>query len=290
MFIRVRHQIRYVYDRPVFIEPKTIRLTPKQDSAQRLLAHALSITPTPAGQTDTIEQDGTVARIAWFSEEHATLTIEVDSIVQTLRENPYDGIVIHQPATTLPVEYPPVMREALGLAEPSTVDPSVRAWSDERAAAAGRGTLKFLLELTDWIHQNCRMNARTDGEPFTPEQTLAERCGACRDVAMLFVAACRAQGIAARFVSGYSLHHPPETTEHELHAWAEVYLPGLGWRGYDPSLGLATADGYIVLATAPDHWLAAPTTGTYRGTGVGSSLSYEIEISSAETAEALAAL
>jgi transglutaminase-like putative cysteine protease len=95
---------------------------------------------------------------------------------------------------------------------------------------------------------------------------------------MLYVAACRSLGLAARFVSGYSMHHPPEVTEHELHAWAEVYLPGAGWRGYDPSLGLAVADGHLVLAAAPDHRLAAAVNGRYRGTGVGSQLEYRVVV------------
>ena len=92
------------------------------------------------------------------------------------------------------------------------------------------------------------------------------------------MAACRSQGLAARFVSGYSCHHPPEVSEHELHAWAEVYLPGGGWRGYDPSLGLAVADGHVVLAAAADPAFAAPLSGTYRGTGASSRLSYTVNL------------
>jgi transglutaminase-like putative cysteine protease len=111
-----------------------------------------------------------------------------------------------------------------------------------------------------------------------PGETLAGRSGACRDTAMLYVEACRSQGLAARFVSGYSMHHPPEVTEQELHAWAEVYLPGAGWRAYDPSLGLAVADGHVALAAAPDHRLAAPVSGSYRGTGVGSAMDYRVAL------------
>jgi transglutaminase-like putative cysteine protease len=100
---------------------------------------------------------------------------------------------------------------------------------------------------------------------------------------MLFVEACRSLGLACRFVSGYSMHHPPEVSEHELHAWAEVYLPGAGWRGYDPSLGLAVADGHVVLAATPDHRLAAPVTGRFRGTGATSQMGYDLTVRAADT-------
>ena len=152
------------------------------------------------------------------------------------------------------------------------------AWAAELAAAVDQNTTAFLMQLADRIHHDFQHVGRFEGEPMAPEETLAGRSGACRDTAMLFVAACRSQGLAARFVSGYSIHHPPEVTEHELHAWAEVYLPGAGWRGYDPSLGLAVADGHMVLATAPDHRLAAPVTGTYRGTGVTSTMTYALSV------------
>lgn len=291
MFIGVRHQIEYAYERPVFIEPKTIRLTPKHDATQHLLSHELSIAPDPSGRSWSMEQDGTTACIAWFGEQRDRLTISVDSTVRTLRENPFDGIITHEPTVRLPAEYPLPLRAALdpmlALEGEAEADDRVRAWAAERAAAADHQTLGFLGEVTAWIHGNCQIVSRERGEPFTPSRTLRERRGACRDVAMLFVAACRTQGIAARFVSGYSLHGPPELTRHELHAWAEAYLPGLGWRGYDPSLGLATADGHIVLATAPDYQLAAPTAGTYRGTGVGSTMRYSIEIESGEELAAL---
>jgi transglutaminase-like putative cysteine protease len=152
----------------------------------------------------------------------------------------------------------------------------VAAWATEQAAAVNQDTAAFLIALADTIHHGFHHVGRPEGDPLEPEQTLAGRTGACRDTAMLYVAACRSLGLAARFVSGYSMHHPPEVSEHELHAWAEVYVPGGGWRAYDPSLGLAVADGHVVLATAPDHRLAAPVSGSYRGTGVASRLEYRV--------------
>jgi transglutaminase-like putative cysteine protease len=96
--------------------------------------------------------------------------------------------------------------------------------------------------------------------------------------------ACRFQGIPARFVSGYQAD-APEEARHDLHAWAEVYLPGAGWRGYDPTRGLSVVDRHVALAAGPSHEQARPTEGTYRGTGATSRLEARISIETRETTQ-----
>ena len=300
MLLSIRHHLRYVYGRPVFLEPMTLRLTPKQDCSQQLLGHSLRLEAEPAGSSAIQEADGSGALVCWFSEERDQLEIAMEAKVRTLRPNPFDWIITFAPAQRLPARYPAAEAAALAayldppmgapLRAPMVFGPgpgagdcegeegSVAAWAAEQAAAVEHNTTAFLMQLADRIHHDFQHVGRFEGEQMAPEETLAGRSGACRDTAMLFVAACRSQGLAARFVSGYSIHHPPEVTEHELHAWAEVYLPGAGWRGYDPSLGLAVADGHLVLATAPDHRLAAPVMGTYRGTGVTSTMTYALTV------------
>jgi transglutaminase-like putative cysteine protease len=288
MLLSIRHHLHYVYGRPVFLEPMTLRLTPKQDCSQQLLGHSLRLEAEPAGCTAIQAADGSGALVCWFSEERDQLEITMEARVRTLRTNPFDWIITFAASQRLPARYPAAEAAALApyLAPPMGFGPgagdggegSVAAWAAELAAAVDHNTTAFLMQLADRIHHDFQHVGRFEGEPMAPEETLAGRSGACRDTAMLFVAACRSQGLAARFVSGYSIHHPPEVTEHELHAWAEVYLSGAGWRGYDPSLGLAVADGHLVLATAPDHRLAAPVTGTYRGTGVTSTMTYALSV------------
>jgi len=292
MLLSIRHHLHYVYGRPVFLEPMTLRLTPKQDCSQQLLGHSLRLEAEPAGCTAIQAADGSGALVCWFSEERDQLEITMEARVRTLRTNPFDWIITFAPAQRLPARYPVAEAAALAayLDPPMGFGPGPRAgdwdgeagsvatWAAEQAAAVEHNTTAFLMQLADRIHHDFQHVGRFEGEPMAPEETLAGRSGACRDTAMLFVAACRSQGLAARFVSGYSIHHPPEVTEHELHAWAEVYLSGAGWRGYDPSLGLAVADGHLVLATAPDHRLAAPVTGTYRGTGVTSTMTYALSV------------
>ena len=293
MLLSIRHHLRYAYDRPVFLEPMTLRLTPKQDCSQQLLVHSLRLDAAPAGSSAIQAADGSGALVCWFLEERDQLEITMEARVRTLRPNPFDWIITFAAAQRLPARYPAAEAAALAayLDRPLGIGPgagdwpgagSVAAWAAGLAVAVEHNTAAFLIELADRIHHGFQHVGRFEGEPMAPEQTLAGRSGACRDTAMLFVAACRSQGLAARFVSGYSIHHPPEVTEHELHAWAEVYLSGAGWRGYDPSLGLAVADGHLVLATAPDHRLAAAVTGTYRGTGVTSTMTYALSVRALE--------
>ena len=107
---------------------------------------------------------------------------------------------------------------------------------------------------------------RPTGAPQTPAETLARGRGACRDQTVLFVALCRAAGLAARFVSGYQDRSAMETDRRYLHAWPEVYLPGAGWYGYDPTRGTAVSNGHVALAAARDPAGTLPVEGSYFGT------------------------
>jgi transglutaminase-like putative cysteine protease len=284
MFFHVVHRLTYTYSEPVFLEPITLRLTPRQDASQRLLHHQLTLHPEPAGTSQVLEPDGTDAAISWFAHTHPVLTITMEALVEALRTNPFDWILTDPGVKTLPATYSATEARSLApsLASRPT-DPAVQAWAKELADAVDGDTAAFLMHLADHVHHTFHHEGRPDGAPFSPADTLRQRRGACRDTAMLFVEACRSLGLAARFVSGYSMHHPPEVTEHELHAWAEIYLPGAGWRGYDPSLGLAVGDGHVVLAATPDHLLAAPVTGSYRGTGISSQMDYALTVKAAES-------
>jgi transglutaminase-like putative cysteine protease len=283
MLFHIRHRLHYRYERPVFLEPMVLRLTPRQDASQRLLRRQLHLQEPPAGLSRVLEADGHAAEVVWFEHSRAALTIELELLVETLRTNPFDWIVTRSGARRLPVTYSEAERLSLGPCLGGEIAPVVRQWAAQLAAEVEGSSSAFLIHVADRIHHGFHHIGRLDGAPMTPEQTLSGRSGACRDTAMLYVAACRSQGLAARFVSGYSMHHPEEVTEHELHAWAEVYLSGGGWLPYDPSLGLAVADGHVALAAAPDHRLAAPVSGSYRGTGVGSTMEYAVSVRAAES-------
>ena len=281
MLFQIRHSLLYRYGRPVFLEPMTVRLSPRQNVSQRLLAHQLSVLAPASGACEVVEADGNDAWVLWFDAERDQLELVATMEVESLRTNPFDWILTGADQHHLPVRYGEAEQLSLAPCLATAHGPiaaPVATWAAELAQQVEGDTLAFLMLLADTIHRDFHHIGRLDGDPMTASETLQHRQGACRDTAILYVEACRSLGLAARFVSGYSMHHPPEVTEHELHAWAEVYLSGGGWRGYDPSLGLAVADGHLVLAAAPDHRLAAAVSGSYRGTGVDSRLDYAIDL------------
>jgi transglutaminase-like putative cysteine protease len=278
MIFRIEHKTVYRYSQPVFPEPMTVRLRPRSDCTQRLLRFQMRVDPEPAGQADCVDLEGNSTRCLWFNGQHRSLVIETEAEVQTLRQNPFDYILMHNGASTLPVEYPPSLADRL---QPYHLRPHIETEVDSYAKdlldEVKGSTLEFLSLLCDRMHADFERIHREKGEPHSPEQTLKTRRGACRDLAVLFNDACRSVGMAARFVGGYH-EGDPEKVEGELHAWSEIYLPGAGWRGYDPTHGLAVADRHVAVVAGIDPIEAAPVDGTFRGTGATSEIIYEIRI------------
>ena len=274
----IAHTTTYHFSRPVHLESHTIRLRPRCDASQRLDRFELLIEPRPAGLSEHLDLEGNCVAQAWFIGVGDSLAVMARSRVETLRPNPFDYVLGDPSADRLPMAYVDPLEPSLApyrlRDEP---DASVDRFAGSVADEAGGRPLTFLTALNRRIFQMCQVTIREEGAPLPPRVTLAERRGACRDLAVLFVDACRALGLGARFASGYH-QESPETEKRDLHAWAEVYLPGGGWRGYDPTHGLAVADRHVVLAAGAHPDQAAPIAGTFRGAGVSSRMHAEILI------------
>jgi transglutaminase-like putative cysteine protease len=141
---------------------------------------------------------------------------------------------------------------------------SVKQYAKSVAAGAHWNALQFLTALSRQIYQTFRQTVRLDGPAWPSEQTLSRMEGSCRDLAVLFCDVCRVMGIAARFVSGYECASADRPDSY-MHAWAEVYLPVIGWRGYDPARGLAVSNTHVAVAAGFDPDLASPVAGCYLG-------------------------
>jgi transglutaminase-like putative cysteine protease len=280
MKINVTHSTVYHYDLPVILEPHIFRLRPRENSAQRLLAFDIQITPSPAGTTECLDQDGTLALNAWFNAPTSELRVVSRFSVEMLRENPFDYVLTSQ-SLNLPLWYVEPLCAALApYRNDANVAESVKPYAKSIAFGVQWNTLSFLSALSQRIFQTCRQVTRPYGPPWPSSQTLSAQEGSCRDLAVLFCDACRVMGIAARFVSGYECASASSFLggqDSYMHAWAEVYLPGIGWRGYDPARGLAVSNQHIAVAAGFDHDLASPVAGWYSG-GSGSRMEASLSL------------
>ncbi len=277
MRFEIAHRTRYSFNREVTLEPHVFRFRPRNDGNQRLLDYKFAVEPEPSLLSDCLDLEGNSETRAWFDTPTDALYIHTWSLVETTRLNPFDFLITDQDATAIPLLYPGDLQARLNpYCDAALIAWEVRALSDSVGVEVNWDTLRFLTALTERIHSICHHEPRETGDPLPPAETLNSKRGACRDMAALFIDACRAQGLAARFVSGYQ-GGAEEWERHEMHAWAEVYLPGGGWRGFDPSHGLAASGQLVSVAAAAHPRGAAPVTGAFLGQNVESTLEFEIE-------------
>ncbi len=266
MLIEVDYKIKYEYTEPVFLESNEVKIFPRNDLTQRLLDFNIEISPAPSNKTFFIDREDNCGLKIWFNGLTDHFTMDFNCKVETLRDNPYDFIV-DSDKLRLPYEY----------TENPKDNPAVKSFSDELRNSANSDILGFLALLAEKISGGFDYEIRKDGTAKPPEKTLRDKKGACRDFAVLFTEACKHQGIMSRFVSGYFLDEESEDKTH-LHAWAEVYIPGGGWRGYDPVNGLAVSDLHIPVAASCNPLRVIPVRGNYRSNIAKSKMDYLIKI------------
>ena len=267
----IHHLTHYKYDRPVSLGPQIIRLRPAPHSRTRVISHSLKVTPADHFVNHQQDPYGNWLARYVFPELVNELKIEVDVVADMTVYNPFDFFV-EESAEIWPFEYGEDLKPDLIIYRtPEPAGPRLQAFLN-RIDRSPKRTVDFVVDLNSRLSREIKYLIRMEPGVQSPEETFERGSGSCRDSSWLLVQILRNLGLAARFVSGYLIQLKPDLvaldgppgTDHDftdLHAWAEVYLPGAGWIGLDPTSGLLTGESHIPLAATPHYRNAAPISG-----------------------------
>jgi transglutaminase-like putative cysteine protease len=270
--LSVRHVTTYHYHQPVAFGEHRMMLRPRDDRDQKILESELEITPTPRELAWTRDRFGNHVATAYFAEPAAELRFD-SSIRLDHAPGGFHAADIEDFARAYPFSYP--AEDWLGLKRfilPLSLQPELTRWSDRFFRKDGSAdTHALLVDMTQTIRRTFKHVGRLEKGIQDVLLTLALGSGSCRDLAVLMIAALRARGVAARFVSGY-VHLADDVVDDEddvtggnTHAWVQVYVPGPGWVDFDPSSGIVGNQNLIRVAVAHHPREAIPLQGTWYG-------------------------
>jgi uncharacterized protein (DUF2126 family) len=286
MRIRIRHKTTYVYAEPAALGPQIIRLRPAEHTQAAVLSYNLDVEPKCEVKWQQDAWANRIARLTFPVEPLVErLSLTVDAAFDIKPVNPFD-FYVDDDCKTVPFEYSKGSEGELApfLAKPK-MSPALAAFVEEVPAKGT--TIDYLVALCAQVASTVGYIIRTEPGLQTSEQTLSRGKGSCRDSAVLLVDVLRARGMAARFVSGYLVQLADEgnipdeakgvaSDVVDLHAWAEVFLPGAGWIGLDGTSGLFCGEGHIPLAGTVNPEMAAPVSGT--SSGPATDFAFELEV------------
>ncbi len=270
--VAITHKTVYRYDRLVELSPHVFRLRPAVHSRTPVMAYSFNLTPKKHFINWQQDPFGNFLARVVFPGKTRQLIVEVDIIAEMTVINPFD-FFLDEYAHHYPFAYDSQLRRELTpYLEISDNGPRLNEWL-KRVDRSEQGVVDFLVHLNQELANSVTYAIRMEPGVQTSEETLTTSVGSCRDTGWLLVQILRHLGFAARFVSGYliqlksdepSLDGPsgPDQDFTDLHAWAEVYVPGAGWIGLDPTSGLFAGEGHIPLACTPDPVSAAPVSGS----------------------------
>jgi len=266
--LRIKHITEYLFPTEVTLNQHRLLLRPREGHDVRIESSKLEISPayTIKWQRDVFDNSLAVVN---FLERSNTLMIASEVVIQHYEQAPYD-FLMEDYAVNYPFAY--AVGEQVDLAafqQPVFFNEQhlINEWL-QQLGLYGMETFSLLVKMNQVISNEFRYQMREEPGVQSPSQTLSQRSGSCRDYATLFIEACRCLGLASRFVSGY-LHAPAtEAGNATTHAWVEVYLPGTGWKGFDPTAGEVTGSHHIAVAVARDPESVPPVSGSFIGPGL----------------------
>jgi len=264
--LKIVHRTYYNFPDLVQLEPHRLMLRPRTDHEVRIESTKLEISPT-ASLRWLRDVYGNSVAIATFEASATQLSILSEVIVQHYNEAPLD-FVVSDYAVNYPFAYEndalPILAPYLQLQNKTDIN-VLQPWVQRFQNGGEVQTFVLLQRICSGVKESFTYKVREEPGVQTVAETLRSNGGSCRDFANLFMEAARFLGLAARFVSGYLYTPALATNPGSTHAWAEVYLPGAGWVGFDPTVGVMTGSDHIAVAVASLPELVPPVAGTYVG-------------------------
>jgi len=277
---KILHRTYYNFSAPVQLGPHALRVRPREDYGLRIESSTLKINPTATVHWHRDVEDNSVA-IATFAARASQLLIESEVVIQQYNLTPLDFLVADY-ATNYPFAY---TSEDLAVLSPymnfikHTGEDVLKEWVANQWQPGDQiQTYALLQSMSSRIHQTFSYRLREEPGVQTAAETLRCGTGSCRDFAFLYMEAARRLGLASRFVSGYLNVRPITADVGATHAWAEVYLPGAGWKGFDPTSGEIAGTNHIAVAVARMPESVPPVSGSFVG-APGASLSVGVWVS-----------
>ncbi|KKN84077.1 hypothetical protein LCGC14_0292840 [marine sediment metagenome] len=265
MEVEIIHETEYAYQSEVFLEPHYFRFKPKTTPYAELKSFSLKVSPEPTGISEQTDPENNTIHFSWYDGMHSKLTIRTVSVLAIKHYNPFNFLMSPPTYSQLPFSYSEdlnvVLKPSLNLV---SIGKDLKEYGAQILAKANENTLTFLSEFTNRIHEDFVLEIREVGEPYQPDETFLLKKGSCRDLAWMQIQILRQMGIAARFVSGY-FYVDVKEPQYELHGWTEVFLPGAGWIGFDPSNGIRTTNTYFPLCASASFQNTMPVSGSVRG-------------------------
>ena len=265
--LRIKHLTEYFFPTQVTLNQHRLLLRPREGHDVRIESSRLEITPAYniKWQRDVFDNSLAIVNFQGISNK---LTIASEVVIQHYAPVPYD-FLLEGYAVNYPFSYAVGDQINLAAFQQPVFFNDQRAINDwlQQMDLKGMETFALLVKLNQAISRQFRYRTREEAGVQSPGQTLTMGSGSCRDYATLFVEVCRCMGLASRFVSGY-LHAPAtEAGYATTHAWAEIYLPGTGWKGFDPTSGEVTGNRHIAVAVARASEAVPPVSGSFIGPG-----------------------
>jgi transglutaminase-like putative cysteine protease len=282
MIFKGIHKIEYNYSDSITPSMQQLRMTPRSNSLQVVRNMIIEVEPHPIGSETLLDAENNEVLSIWFDTSTKKLLFECKWEVETLLENPFAFLLgpdILPPDFTHSelIRFQPYLKVN---ATPRLIELHTKIKN------MSTNCLDYAMNASYWISTHIPVAIREVGSAVSAEETLHLHSGACRDLAVLHMDLCRLSGIPARFVSGYC-YHGAKHVAHELHSWVEAWIPNGGWRGFDPTLGLAVANSHIAVCASADPLQTLPVIGTFGGKATAS-LKYHVQIEHIGTIDSLA--